>query len=180
MSYDVPAPNPVVIGARNCTFKYGGGIISTTLGDGARIDNLNGLACFIDCEANSNYKDGFNIHNTTNSGKYKTYMMTINCRGLNNGRGVSTSNNGLTGHENARIFDYNGFYDYNYGGSVHHIGDTDAWMVKTHCQRSQEMGSVYRRQNLSSQIMQKCGWIALLHPQDCRWCLCLSRPHRNF
>ena len=122
---------------RNGTTKYAGGILSYSGCKGIRSDNLNGLTAWVNWESSCNADDGFNGHNSNYAVTgYTPQFLTINCRANNNGRGNSTSNNGITAHETCLFIDINGSYDSNYGGNSAFIDNTQAWHIGTSCQRS--------------------------------------------
>jgi hypothetical protein len=130
---------PIVAAARNCTFRYA--TYTGLAGHNVAIDNIYGLSVFINCDASFAVADGFNFHNTNNSAGtaqlnsvsqvLPSYALTVNCSAHDCGRGSSTSNNGLTAHENYTLVDLGGWYEGNRGGNVHIINSAKALLAGT-------------------------------------------------
>lgn len=108
----------------DCTFRYGQ---QYSAGRGLSLDNITGVAGFVNCEADANGSDGFNFHNTSG----QSFVLTIDCSAWDNGRGSSISNNGNTGHERVVGVDIGGDYRYNRGGSVRWIDQSSLWCIGT-------------------------------------------------
>jgi len=111
-----------VIVAENCSFKYEGS--SSWVTDAVPILDCEGLFAFKNCLFASTYKDGLNVHYTPGGAVRKTFVLTENCSSRDHGRGASTSNNGLTGHENVVGLDVNGNWTNGRGGTVRWSGDS--------------------------------------------------------
>ena len=113
-----PSATPHAVVASNCTFRFAGGLQGTS----ARCVNLeshHGCHAFFRCSADGGATDGFNLHNTYAAAT--TGMLTVNCAGIDNGRGASTSCNGWTNHEDSWGLDVAGFYEGNRGGSARSV-----------------------------------------------------------
>lgn len=110
-----------VIMAQGCSFKYSGGYSGPSyVNDNVALWNSSGLFAFVDCEVGSAWKDGFNAHWQTDSER-RTYVLTERCRGRDFGRGSSTSNNAITGHETVVWVDVEGDWSDGRGGTVRFI-----------------------------------------------------------
>lgn len=113
--------------ARNCTFKYGGGVTDQAA-NGVSMDGVKGIVYFENCRADANVKDAYNYHN--GRGASKCLLMTVNCTGFDNGR-YGQSCNGWTTHETVVGIDLAGYYLKNRGGTVRSIGTTKSWLCGT-------------------------------------------------
>lgn len=89
-----------------CTYKYAGS--ASTSVDNLEVNDVDGLVLLYNCRASKGSKDGLNFH-TFNAG-LQTYLLTIGCKGIANGRLDGSSNNGLTIHEDIIAVDINGEY----------------------------------------------------------------------
>lgn len=112
--------------AVDCVMGYSGS--PATPADAFRIDQMTGLAMALRCTFRAASKDGANGHQTVAG---QTWMLLVDCIGFDNGRFASTSNNGLTLHENVRGADIRGQYTRNYGVNVHIIDDSRLWCYRT-------------------------------------------------
>lgn len=101
--------------AVDCSAKFSGS--STDLVDAWRLDNITGIVGLVRCTAACAAKDGINFH-WSPGGTPTLYGITVDCIGRNNGRDTSTSNNGLTLHDDIIAVDVNGEYYGNYGTNV--------------------------------------------------------------
>ena len=123
----------------NCTFGYSG-----TIGVGGTpvvaVNNVNGLAAFVNCTAYSGVDDAFNFHWNLTAGPATLYPLTINCTANGMGLGptsTASSVNGLTWHDGIIGIDIGGDYEYNFGGNVATIlgvsttRATQCWCVGT-------------------------------------------------
>lgn len=100
--------------ATDCRFLYGGGNVNIN-GRSLCVDGIRGLAAFFDCEASAARTDGFNFHNTAGNAPEH---LTVRCRAYDNGRGNSTSCNGITGHSGTKGVDIGSRFEGNRGGTV--------------------------------------------------------------
>lgn len=131
IAYSLSAPTSsklVAVVAKNCTFKYCGGIINTG-GRGVSVDSLYGLSYFDRCRADANITDGFNHHNY--AGSAFSAMLTMNCTGFDNGRTTATSCNGWTSHETTIGADIAGHYKGNKGGTCRSIDSSKSYFLGT-------------------------------------------------
>jgi hypothetical protein len=111
-----------VVIAENCSFRYAGS--DAVPRDNSLIEGSTGLFAFIDCEFDSSSKDGLN-HTRTDDGQRLTFVLTERCRGADFGRGASTSNNAITGHQMTVQVDFNNQgWEYGRLGTVRFIDDT--------------------------------------------------------
>jgi hypothetical protein len=113
--------NTVVI-AENCSFKYAG-TFATSL-DCVAITSSTGLFVFKDCLFAKSSKDGLNVHYSPAGVPRRTFILTEGCTSRNHGKGASTSNNGLTGHENVPFLDVESRWEYGRGGVVRFINNS--------------------------------------------------------
>lgn len=113
--------------AVDCTMRYAGSAAVPACG--LRTSSLHGIAAMFRCDASANTQDGFNVH--VSGATADCYLLTVDCTGRDNGRGVSTSNNGWTTHEIMIGIDVNGVYEENFGANVHSVGDSRSWLVGT-------------------------------------------------
>jgi hypothetical protein len=121
--------------AKNCSARYGGGTVNTAA-KGFAVNGMKGLMYLYGCDGSANATDGINIHDTVSSGQM---FLTVNCSGSDNGRGTSTSNNGLTCHEISLGIDLAGNYPNNRGGSVRHVNASKMLCAGTY---SSDLGDV--------------------------------------
>lgn len=129
--------NLKMVAAKNCTFRYAGGIGSSTERDNIAIESYHGLVAFQDCDASKSSKDGFNVHNAYGAtiGSVSS-ILTINCTGFDNGRGTSISNNAWTLHENVRGVDICGRYSNIRGSTIHNVGTSKAMILGAYLESS--------------------------------------------
>lgn len=131
-----PTTKKIVV-AENCTFRYAGGLLSTSA-RGISAESLNGRSWFFNCDASHNITDGFNNHNglsAANNG-----MVTVNCTAFNNGAGPNVgqqSNNGWTSHENCMSADFGGRYEDNHGGTCRSINTSISLLAGTYVKNDQ-------------------------------------------
>lgn len=111
-----------VVVAESCSFKYGGA--AAYVYDNVPILDCQGLFAFKNCLFASSWKDGLNLHYTPWGTVRQTFCFTENCSSHDHGRGTSTSNQGITGHENVVGVDVNGNWTYGRGGTVRWINDS--------------------------------------------------------
>ncbi len=113
--------NSVIVTA-NCSFKYGGA--ATFVFDNVPISESSGLFTFDNCLFAASWKDGLNAHYTVSTTSRQTFVLTQDCTSRDHGRGSSTSNQGLTGHEQTCFVDVNGNWTYGRGGTVRFIDNS--------------------------------------------------------
>lgn len=112
----------------DCKFKYAGSTASAQ--DGLQVQEIE-LATMIRCEFSYNAKDGLNITPAGSPTVYP-YAVAIDCWGHHNGWNPSTSNNGATAHNGAKMLLIRGVYERNFGGNIAIIDSgTHAWCVGT-------------------------------------------------
>lgn len=111
----------------NCTSRYAGGIVATTLKSWA-VDSWRGLVIFNNCSGGASYTDGFNAHNTLSAAH--VYMLTINCSSYDMGR-FNASCNGWTIHDTVVGIDICGDYRRGHGGTMRSINTSKQWFVGT-------------------------------------------------
>lgn len=111
--------------AESSSFKYTGD--SSVFLNNIDIKDSSGLFVFSNCDFGSPSKDGVGAHWYL-GGEAETFILTQNCRGRDFGRGASTSNNPITGHENIPWIDINGVYNEGRGG-VAFIGDSKLLLI---------------------------------------------------
>lgn len=138
-----PAPGQRnVLVCASASFNYGGEYGGAGV-DGVALSRWQGLAAFFNCEASRNNKDGFNAHNDS-AGGYASdapYILLVNCRGYDNGRGL-TSSNGLTIHEDYVGIDVAGDYRWGHGGTISNIGASRMYLLGTYVEGdSGDLGS---------------------------------------
>lgn len=104
-----------VIAARDCTFTYGGAV-GVTAARTVHIDAVPGLVYFHGCRFDAGNSDGLNLRNSRSAGR--TYVLTVNCGGYDNGRAGGNSCNGWTLHDDVYGIEVAGDYGGNHGGSV--------------------------------------------------------------
>lgn len=124
----LPSATAHAIVAANSSFRWAGGLTGTS----ARcinLDSINGIGAFFNCDASAGATDGFNIHNTNAAST--TGLITVNCTGFDNGRGVSTSCNAWTNHEDSWGIDVCGSYEGNHGGTARSVNAAKAHFVGT-------------------------------------------------
>lgn len=117
----------------DCSARYAGG--PSHLYDGFRIFDTAGLALLVRCVAASNAKDGFNFH-WGRGGTPTLHHLTIDCRGYDNGRHDSQSNNGLTSHDGLVGIDVGGLYHDNFGANVVSNSTSRLWCLGTEARDS--------------------------------------------
>ena len=117
----------------DCSTRYAGG--PSHLYDGFRIFDTTGPAVLVRCVAASNAKDGFNFH-WGQGGTPALYPVTIDCRGYDNGRHDSQSNNGLTSHDGVVGVDVGGRYHDNFGANVVSNSASRLWCLGTEARDS--------------------------------------------
>lgn len=120
--------------ANNCRFMYPGGVPygSGTSNEDANcvtVAQLNGLVAFFDCEVVGGMKDGVNIH--ASGGTFNTYLLTVNCRGFDMGRGAGNSMNCWTIHENVVGIDIAGEYSGAKGGTIRNVNQSLMYALGT-------------------------------------------------
>lgn len=109
----------------NSSFGYNGTYTATT-GNAVGIDNMKGVAVFVNCIAHKAPTDMYNHHQTSGG---PSYMMTINCKGFNTGFVGNTSANFRTLHETANGFDFMSEGSGARGGTLRNINDSRDWNV---------------------------------------------------
>ncbi|MEO5641063.1 MAG: hypothetical protein ABIQ98_04775 [Sphingomicrobium sp.] len=122
----VPASMKAVV-ADGCSFRYAGGVAETGA-CGVAVNSVHGLCALINCAADANATDGFNVHNTT-APTAATHFVTVNCSASNNGRAPGVSCNGWTTHENVVGLDVAGVYRANRGGTMRSINNSLSWLA---------------------------------------------------
>lgn len=85
----------------NC--QYIGAGSSVYLFDGHRIRRTNGLVLDVNGQCWANAKDGFNYHYDNGPTGGKMHVVLVNPTAKGNGRYASTSNNGVTTHDDVRL-----------------------------------------------------------------------------
>lgn len=125
-----PASEKAII-AKNCSFKYAGGI-SGTAARCVSVDSLHGLAAFFNCRADASQTDAFNFHDSQSISAVSR-AITVNCSGYDMGRAGQTSCNGWTNHEDHIGIDVAGVYRDGQGGLCRSVNSSKAWFVGTVC-----------------------------------------------
>ncbi|WAC26353.1 hypothetical protein [Ancylobacter sp. SL191] len=107
--------------------------------------NINGLILMVDCEGASAAKDGFNFHYNTGT-TARTFVLTVNCKGVDNGKYGIGSTNGWTTHDDIVGIDVGGLYEGQENGSeLHSIQRARTWCLGTICRpRAGGLGSAFR------------------------------------
>jgi len=117
--------------AKNCTFRYCGGLDAAS-GNGIAVDNYHGIAAFFNCDASANATDGFNRHNALKAVGTDPFILTVNCTATANGSNSNAAScNNLTLHENVVGIDIASNYGESNGGSVRNIGASRALLAGT-------------------------------------------------
>jgi hypothetical protein len=120
----------------DCSFKFAG--TSTVAISGLRVRRVSGLVLVDRCEAEANTSDGFNFHGDGGV----TYVLTTQCRAIDNGRNGTSSCNAWTTHDDVVAADVGGDYGPGTDGAVvHAIETTKTWMLGTRAWRSAISGT---------------------------------------
>jgi hypothetical protein len=105
-------------------FEFAGGVTSGyTSRNGIAFNGIYGICAAFRCTARANAADGFNVKNSLGGiNVFRPMSLTEGFSGLDNGRGTSPSNQGITWHDNCVHADIAGYCRYNHGASVAGIG----------------------------------------------------------
>lgn len=118
----------------NCKFLF---LEQSDARDG--FSSLGAKTIFINCEASSNGKDGFNYH--ANDGKL-CYAIEINCKANSNGLNRTNPHtyNGSTAHDGCQVIRINCVYNNNNGSNVADV-QTDTISVNINCKSFDSMSN---------------------------------------
>lgn len=111
--------------AEDCSFKYPATTVATG-GNAVSIDNMTGIAAFVNVVAGAAPTDAFNQHQTANG---PSVLLTINCKVISTGYVGNVSCNPWTFHETVIGWDINGDYRGARGGTVRNINTTIGYLV---------------------------------------------------